>query len=134
MAINGVLNFKDKNGDVTTVYPVTGAENVSGLSSALAGKVDKETGKGLSDNNYTTEEKEKLAGIEAGANAYTLPAATSSTLGGVKQGENIEIAADGTISATDTIYEAATPSTDGLMSAADKSKLNGIASNANNYS
>lgn len=130
MAINGVLNFKDKNGDVTTVYPVTGAENISGLSSALAGKVDKETGKGLSDNNYTTEEKEKLAGIEEGANNYTLPVATSSTLGGVKQGENIEIAADGTISATDTIYEAATSSTDGLMSAADKTKLDGIASGA----
>ena len=130
MAINGVLNFKDKNGDVTTVYPVTSAENVAGLSATLAGKVDKETGKGLSANDYTTTEKEKLAGIEAGANAYTLPAANSSTLGGVKQGENIEIAADGTISATDTIYEAATPSTDGLMSAADKTKLDGIASGA----
>ena len=130
MAINGVLNFKDKNGDVTTVYPVTSAENVAGISAALAGKVDKEAGKGLSTNDYTIAEKTKLAGIEAGANAYTLPAATSSTLGGVKQGENIEIAEDGTISATDTIYEAATPSTDGLMSAADKTKLEGIASGA----
>lgn len=31
-------------------------------------KVDKVTGKGLSTNDYTTEEKEKLAGIKAGAN------------------------------------------------------------------
>lgn len=31
------------------------------------GKVDKITGKGLSTNDYTTEEKTKLAGIEAGA-------------------------------------------------------------------
>lgn len=34
---------------------------------ALDGKVDKETGKGLSSNDYTTTEKNKLAGIEAGA-------------------------------------------------------------------
>lgn len=34
---------------------------------ALDGKVDKVTGKGLSANDYTTTEKDKLAGIEAGA-------------------------------------------------------------------
>jgi hypothetical protein len=34
---------------------------------ALSGKVDKVTGKGLSSNDFTTEEKNKLAGIEAGA-------------------------------------------------------------------
>lgn len=49
----------------------------------LGNKVDKETGKGLSTNDYTTTEKDKLAGIEDGANNYTLPVA-SSTLGGVK--------------------------------------------------
>lgn len=50
---------------------------------ALDNKVDKQTGKGLSSNDYTTDEKNKLDGIEEGANAYTLPTA-SSTLGGVK--------------------------------------------------
>lgn len=120
MAINGVVNFKDKNGDVTTVYPVTNVENVSGLSAALAGKVDKETGKGLSANDYTTTEKEKLAGIEAGANAYTLPAATSSTLGGVKQGANITIAADGTISTANyTLPKATTTSLGGIQVGTD---------------
>lgn len=49
----------------------------------LGNKVDKETGKGLSTNDYTTTEKDKLAGIEDGANNYTLPVA-SSTLGGIK--------------------------------------------------
>ena len=34
---------------------------------------------------------------------------------------------------TNTTYNAATPSANGLMSAADKSKLDNIASNANNY-
>ena len=49
----------------------------------LGNKVDKEAGKGLSTNDYTTTEKNKLAGIAEGANNYTLPVA-SSTLGGVK--------------------------------------------------
>lgn len=41
---------------------------VTGLPDALAGKVDKVEGKGLSANDYTNEEKEKLGGVEAGAN------------------------------------------------------------------
>jgi len=47
-------------------------------------------------------------------------------------GTNITISGS-TISAKDTTYSAATTSTAGLMSAADKTKLNGIATNANNY-
>ena len=47
------------------------------------------TGKGLSANDYTTTEKNKLAGIANNANNYSLPAATSSALGGVKVGDNI---------------------------------------------
>lgn len=39
----------------------------------LENKVDKEDGKGLSSNDYTTAEKTKLAGIEAGANNYVHP-------------------------------------------------------------
>lgn len=49
----------------------------------LGYKVDKEAGKGLSTNDFTTDEKNKLAGIAKNANNYTLPVA-SSTLGGVK--------------------------------------------------
>lgn len=41
-------------------------------------------------------------------------------------GENITIAQDGTISATDTTYNDATTSASGLMSAADKTKLDGL--------
>ena len=54
------------------------------LNAAIGNKVDKVSGKGLSTNDYTTAEKDKLAGIATGANAYTLPTASSSTLGGVK--------------------------------------------------
>jgi hypothetical protein len=41
--------------------------NQSTMNSALAEKVDKVTGKGLSTNDYTTTEKNKLSAIEAGA-------------------------------------------------------------------
>ncbi len=34
------------------------------INTLLAGKIDKETGKGLSANDFTTEEKEKLSGLE----------------------------------------------------------------------
>ena len=43
------------------------------LLARLNDKVDKVTGKGLSTNDYTTTEKNKLAGIETGANKYTHP-------------------------------------------------------------
>jgi hypothetical protein len=52
----------------------------------IEGKVDKVSGKGLSTNDYTTAEKNKLAGIAANANNYTLPTASDSTLGGIKTG------------------------------------------------
>lgn len=62
--------------------------------------VAKEAGKGLSTNDYTNADKEKLAGIEAGANNYTLPKASSSTLGGIKVGAGLEIKDDGTLNST----------------------------------
>ena len=39
------------------------------INSALAGKVNTESGKGLSTNDFTTAEKNKLAGIASGAQA-----------------------------------------------------------------
>lgn len=55
------------------------------------GKVDKVEGKGLSSNDYTAAEKEKLGNIEAGANNYTLPDASGSVKGGVTVGTNIDV-------------------------------------------
>lgn len=43
------------------------------VRTALDTKQEKEAGKGLSEENYTAAEKEKLAGVETGANAYTHP-------------------------------------------------------------
>ena len=42
------------------------------ITNMIAGKVDKETGKGLSTNDYTTEDKTKLTGISAGAQVNTI--------------------------------------------------------------
>lgn len=55
------------------------------VNAALLEKVDKVEGKGLSENNYTTAEKNKLANLQN----YTLPTATKTTLGGVKAITNI---------------------------------------------
>ena len=43
------------------------------LWNTVSNKVDKIKGKGLSTNDYTTEEKNKLRGIEEGANNYVHP-------------------------------------------------------------
>nr|DAV50963.1 MAG TPA: Head fiber protein [Caudoviricetes sp.] len=60
------------------------------------------SGKGLSTNDYTTAEKNKLAGLSN----YTLPTATSSVLGGVKIGSNLSVSS-GVISLTSANVTAA---------------------------
>lgn len=49
------------------------------VNTALGTKVDKETGKGLSTNDYTTAEKNKLAGIATEANKTTVDSSMSSS-------------------------------------------------------
>lgn len=51
----------------------------SAIYTALAGKVDTVSGKGLSTNDYTTTEKNKLAGIDTGANKTTVDSSLSSS-------------------------------------------------------
>lgn len=65
-------------------------------------KVNKVEGKGLSTNDYTTPEKNKLAAIEAEANKYILPAATTTTLGGIIVGDRLSIDDTGKLVATYT--------------------------------
>lgn len=48
------------------------ADEVTRAKAAEAGKVDKVEGKGLSSNDFTAAEKEKLTGVEANANNYQL--------------------------------------------------------------
>lgn len=106
---NGKLNIK-----------ALGQDKITGLADALAGKVSTETGKGLSSNDYTNAEKEKLGAIEAGSQANILeaisiggtdapisdkkvdiPVATAEKLGVVKSSsakDQIAVDADGIMS------------------------------------
>ena len=68
-------------GDITELQ-----KNVNQLQTEIKNKVDKISGKGLSTNDYTTAEKNKLATVEENANNYVLPTASDSTLGGIKVG------------------------------------------------
>ena len=65
------------------------------LDEKLQGKVSVEEGKGLSSNDYTAEEKQKLAGLQN----YTLTKASADVLGGVKVGTGLQVSEDGTLSA-----------------------------------
>lgn len=53
--------------DLTNYYKKSETYTQTEVNNALSGKVDKETGKGLSSNDYTDDEKTKLSGIAAGA-------------------------------------------------------------------
>lgn len=55
--------------DLTSYYKKSETYTQTEVNNALSGKVDKETGKGLSSNDYTDAEKTKLSGIAAGAEA-----------------------------------------------------------------
>ena len=64
------INGKALSADITLVASdISDVYSKTEVDTALNGKVDKITGKGLSENDYTTTEKNKLAGIEAGAQA-----------------------------------------------------------------
>ena len=64
--------------------------------------VKKVPGKELSEENFSAEEKEKLAGLEN----YELPAASGNSLGGIKIGEGLQIDANGVVK---TVYNPEMP-------------------------
>lgn len=119
----------------------------SKIKTLLNGKVDKVSGKGLSTNDYTTAEKNKLSGIASGAevnqNAFSNVAVGETTVAAdsktdtltLAAGDNVSLSANSTsdtitISATNTTYSDATQSVHGLMSVNDKKKLDGVATGA----
>lgn len=80
------MKYLDENGLLYVIQKV---------KTWLSGKVDKVDGKGLSTNDYTTAEKNKLSGLSN----YTLPEASADSLGGVKVGSGLAIN-NGVLSAT----------------------------------
>lgn len=86
----------------------------------------------------SADDKSKLDGIAEGANNYVHPTTSGNkhVPSGGSSGQILRWSADGTAVWGDdnnTTYSDATQSTAGLMSVADKTKLDNIASNANNY-
>lgn len=74
------------------------------VKDSLDGKVDKVSGKGLSTNDYTTAEKNKLAGIESGAevnqNAFGNVKVGSTTVAADAKTDTLEFVASGSVTIT----------------------------------
>ena len=90
------------------------------------------------DTTYTSLKNPNALTVQYnGTSSYTYDGSAAKTLN-IKPGSNVTVTGDTsgniTIAATNTTYSAATTSAAGLMSASDKSKLDGIASGANKYS
>lgn len=108
--------------EINNLSTLVGDTSVSSqITTAIANKVDKVNGKGLSTNDYTTTEKNKLAGIASGAevnqNAFSNITVGSTTIAAdaktdtltLVAGNNVTITPDATndkvtIAATDTVY------------------------------
>ena len=129
---------------VTSVVGQTGNITAAQVATALT-----DAGYKLTDTTYelatttsnglmSSSDKVKLNNIEEGANKYIHPttAGYKHIPSGGSSGQILRWGADGTAvwgEDKDTTYSPATQSANGLMSAADKTKLDGIAANANNY-
>lgn len=77
------------DGAVTTTKiadgAVTSAKLAPGVIPTVPGKASTSA-----DGLMSKEDKSKLDGVASGANAYVLPAATTSALGGVKQAAHVD--------------------------------------------
>lgn len=117
------------------------------IKQLIGTKVDKDGSKVLSTNDYTTDEKNKLAGVTAGAepnqNAFSTVSVAGTSLAAdsktdtltITAGDNVTLtptaASDSfVIAATDTTYPQATATTGGVLTDAQAVKLNGIATGA----
>ena len=138
----------DSTGHISDVTAVTNADitalGIPGQDTNTTYGAATESTNGL----MSAADKEKLNGVAAGANAYSHPGYTARSSGLYK----ITVDSTGHISDvtavtkkditalgipgqdTNTTYGAATESANGLMSAADKKKLNGVDAGANAYS
>jgi len=134
-----------------TAHPIS---FITGLQSALDGKVDDSQvltnvpenavftdnnttysvgDGGLTEKNFTAALKTKLDGVEASADVTD----TANVVAALTAGTNVAIAVDGTISSTDTntTYSVGDGGlTQKNFTATLKTKLDGIAESANNYS
>lgn len=142
----------------THTHAITNVTNLESTLSTITGNVSTHTANTTSHltaaerTNWNAAYSHATAahapsGAEVNQNAFsnikvgtvTIAADSKTDTLTIAAGTNIQLAGDAnndvvTISAMDTTYGSATTSADGLMTAAMVAKLNGIASNANNYS
>ena len=114
------------NGIIDELTATTGAEQIKTASgnsvqtelnahaSSISGKVDKAAGKGLSTNDYTTAEKNKLSGIETGA-----------------QVNRVASVAGKTGAVTLTLDDISETTAKKIMTSGERDKLSGIETGAN---
>lgn len=127
--INGAANKAHVHDNKETLDKITDA-----LWNTVYSNTHTHNNKSVLDDttaNYTTEEKTKLAGIADGANKYTHPTTSGNKHipSGGRSGQILRWSADGTAvwgADNNTTYSDATQSTHGLMTAADKKKLDGM--------
>ncbi len=96
-------------------------------------KADKKTATPEEDGLFSSVDKKKLDTIAEGANNYVHPDSHPASM--ITQDVDHRFVSDGEKTTWNNKAEktTATTASDGLMSAADKTKLEGIAPNANNY-
>jgi hypothetical protein len=70
---SGGLTIEEIKADTDIADSLNKKHSLGSDDQDLSGLQSKETGKGLSTNDYTDAEETKLAGIEAGANNYSHP-------------------------------------------------------------
>ena len=120
---NEFYNVNDQNYNMDILDPLLNALNTN--------KVDKVVGKQLSTEDYTTSEKDKLAGIQEGATNYVHPTTHPPSI-------IVETTTKRFVTDVEKAYwnekastALATTIANGLMSSTDKTKLDGIATGAN---
>lgn len=126
-AEDGIIFTKLPDGSVVNLSGAPELHNhqisqVEGLQTALDSKVDKVTGKGLSTEDYTTTEKNKLAGVEAGAQVNV---ATD-----LSQTRNATTYTLISSAGLNTILQGASGTQAGILTSSDKTKLDGIETGA----
>ena len=126
--LDGIESSADVTDTANVVAALTAGTNVTIAADGTISSTDTNTtysnATTTTDGLMSSSDKTKLDGVESNADVTD----TANVVAALTAGTNVTIAADGTISSTDTntTYSNATTTTDGLMSSTDKTKLNGI--------
>ena len=136
---NAKSNFSGNYNDLTnkpTIPSIAGLATTAYVDEVANGKVDKVSGKGLSTNDYTTTEKNKLAGIDAGAqvnqNAFSNVVVGSTTIAADAVTDSLTIAAGTGISVSgDATNDKVTITNSGVRTIATGSANGTISVNTN---